>query len=80
MRGLYPATTTYQRIALLHNALTVLWLGLPWAILGLAYLRLWPWAVACLLLDVAVALARTRTMRAANRCRPQPPGRQPSRR
>lgn len=70
MRGLYLATITYQQLAVLHNALTLLWLGLPAAILVLAYLRFWPGAVACLLLDVAVAWARARTLQAARQGRP----------
>lgn len=65
MCGVYLLSFSYQQLALLHNALTVLWLAVPGVVLGLAYLRLWPWALACVLLDVVVMWARTRTLRAA---------------
>lgn len=65
MRTVYPAMLTYQQLALLHNALTLAWLALPAAILALSIFRMWPWAVACLLLDVGVAWARSWTFREA---------------
>ena len=67
MRTLNPATITPQQLALLHNALTVAWLALPAAILVLAIMGRWPWALACLLLDVGVAWARAWTFQRARR-------------
>lgn len=65
MRTLNPAMVTHQRLALLHNALTVAWLALPAAILVLAIMGRWPWAAVCLLLDVCIAWARWWTFQRA---------------